>query len=692
MLRINDVVTYGKQRYRILSVAEGLYIWIDIDSKRAFPEEITTAEVEAHILSEELKKADDPFAYLSTYLPEQGSTAQQMRDKRLNVIEELVEDPGIYRRRGRGKLVERTVQRSGCIRKTVYAYLRQYWQRGCMPNALLPDYKNSGGPGKKRTVSGKKLGRPRSIMPGTGVVIDAGIECMFRIVLDRHYLTDKGHSLAYAHRRLEDMYEAAHPAADKENFPSLDQLRYFYQREYLRADRIRRRANNIEYQKDIRPLHGTATAGVHGPGARYEIDATIADIYLVSADRQKIIGRPTLYAVVDVYSRLIAGFYVGLENPSYATAMLALNNAMIDKTPLCQAYGYDIEPDDWPSVGLPDAILADRGELLGHQIEYLEQAFGIRIENTPPYRGDAKGIVERHFRTIQADFKPFAPGVVTGTTVKKRGGKDYRLDATLTLEDFTKIILGSILHRNLYAVLAKYDRDPEMPDDLSPIPIEIWQWGIQHRSGRLRAASEKALKLALLPRTKVTLSEHGIRCFGAYYSCQELLASGWLHRARQERPKSMMAAYDPLTANTIFVFPDSSQSDYWECSLTDRSREYRDRSMWELWARQKAQRQTVASARLQERESRRDLDNRIQATIDKAKQHRPASFGDSKAETLAGIGENRQQAREHERKQRRQQVCPDKEKPKSDVVYLHDKPDDGAFPDFLDVLFEDDDK
>lgn len=279
--------------------------------------------------------------------------------------------------------------------------------------------------------------------------------------------------------------------------------------------------------------------------------------------------------VVDVYSRLIAGFYVGFENPSYVTAMLALVNAMIDKSQICQSFGYDIEPEDWPSIGLPDAILADRGELLGHQIEYLEQAFGVRIENTPPYRGDAKGIVERHFRTIQADFKPFAPGVVAGTTIKKRGGKDYRLDATLTLDEFTKIIIGSILHRNQSSVLVKYDRDPDMPDTLAPVPINIWQWGIQNRSGRLRNTSESALKLALLPRQKVTLSDYGIQCFGAFYTCRELLASGWLHRTGQQRPGPFMAAYDPAVTDIIYVFPDATKSDYWECSLTDRSREFR---------------------------------------------------------------------------------------------------------------------
>ncbi len=134
---------------------------------------------------------------------------------------------------------------------------------------------------------------------------------MFRIVLDRYHLAEKSHSLPYAHRRFEDMFETANPDELKENFPTITQLRHFYEREYIRPDRIRLRANKINYQKDIKPLQGTATASVHGPGARYEIDATnIADIYLLSADRQNIIGRPTLYAVVDVYSRLVAGFYV----------------------------------------------------------------------------------------------------------------------------------------------------------------------------------------------------------------------------------------------------------------------------------------------------------------------------------------------------------------------------------------------
>jgi hypothetical protein len=497
--------------------------------------------------------------------------------------------------------------------------------------------------------------------------------------------------LAYAHRRFESIYEAANPQLPKEDFPTLTQLKHFYDREYVRSDRVQRKSNKIEYKKDIRPLHGTAAANVHGPGARYEIDATIADVYLLSIDRCNIIGRPILYIVVDVFSRLITGFYVGLENPSYATAILALESAMTDKTELCKSYGYTLKEEDWPSTGLPDAILADRGELLGHQIERLEQGFGIRIENTPPFRGDAKGIVERSFRTIQADFKPFAPGVVSGTIVKKRAGRDYRLDATLTMEDFKKIVLGSILHRNQYAVLTKYDRDPEMPNSIPPVPIQIWRWGIQHRSGRLRSASENALKLALFPREKVTVSPNGIRCFGAFYTCKELIKTGWLHRTRQHRPTSLEAAYDPATADHIYLFPEPDKPDFWKCSLTEHSRQFRNKSVWELWDSLKQQRKVVAEAKVSESESKRKMEDLIQKTIREAEKKRPVNFTDSKAETLSGIGKNRKKAKDLERKERNKSSDDNQSTPMAEITHLCEEDDhEGKFPDFIDDLFTED--
>jgi hypothetical protein len=40
--------------------------------------------------------------------------------------------------------------------------------------------------------------------------------------------------------------------------------------------------------------------------------------------------------------------------------MQALTHALTDKVEYCKQYGFDIEYEDWPVTGLPDAILADK--------------------------------------------------------------------------------------------------------------------------------------------------------------------------------------------------------------------------------------------------------------------------------------------------------------------------------------------
>ena len=82
--------------------------------------------------------------------------------------------------------------------------------------------------------------------------------------------------------------------------------------------------------------------------------ALIADIYLVSRmNRHKIIGRPVLYIVIDVFSRMITGIYIGLEGPSWVGAMMALANTASEKQAFCKKFGHSIEPEEWPCHHLP---------------------------------------------------------------------------------------------------------------------------------------------------------------------------------------------------------------------------------------------------------------------------------------------------------------------------------------------------
>ncbi len=693
MFRINEVLEYEQERFRILSRFGDSFVWISIDNKSDFPSFIDLDSLEAAIQDGSLHRIDDPYSYLMMASPEGGSSAQIKRDHNYELIRPIVQLEEYYHPRQRAKAIDVVMTNHKTTKQTLYRLIRQYWQRGQIVNALLPDYKNSGAKGKKRTPGEKKLGRPRKYKPGTGVNVDAFIEKLFRISIQKYLLTDKGYSFPYAHRRFKDMYETYFPDVPEEEIPSNWQMKHFYQREYTQVEKIKSRSSRGAYNKDIRPLTGTANMHALGPGSRFEIDATIADIYVVSdVNRSWIVGRPVVYIVIDVFSRLIVGCYIGFENPSYVSAMQALQVAMTDKVELCRNFDLEIESQDWPTIGLPDAILADRGELLGYQIENLEKSFSVRIENTPPFRGDAKGIVERNFKTLQADFTPFAPGVVTDTKVKKRGGKDYRLDAKLSISDFKEIILSSILYHNQYAVLTKYDRSADMPVDLPLVPSELWNWGIKNRTGRLRSAPEESVRLSLLPRENATVSSLGICVFGIYYTCQEAIAEGWMHRAKEvSRPEKVMVAYDPNVADEIYLFPTSNSAVYWVCKLSERSREFVNCSFWEVWQRQEQQKVTIAKSEVRSDQYKRTHERRVIEKIRQAEKLSPDTSSIPNTERISAIRPNRKAELIKEREDRKPKVKRDVNE-SAEVIHLPGVTDeDYDYPSYVDELFDDED-
>ena len=695
MFRINEVLMYEGNKYRILDVFPETVVWISIDDKKAFPSLVGLDELRLAIDDGFLQRDSDPFSHLALQSPEEGTIAREKRDKNYQLIKSLVDSYEYYIPKSRSAIINKIIAEQGSTKQTLYRLTRQYWQRGQTVNALIPDYKNSGAQGNKRIAKKAKLGRPRVHMPGTGINVDEFIERLFRIAIDKYLLTDKGYSFPYAHRRFKDTYETYFPDLLEEEIPTNWQMNHFYKREYSQVEKIKKRNNNIAFNKDIKPLHSTVNTQVLGPGSRFEIDATIADIYLVSdIDRKQIVGRPVVYMVIDVFSRMVAGFYVGFENASYVAAMQALSMAMTDKIEVCKKYGFEIEEKAWPVVGLPDAILADRGELLGHQIESLENSFSIRIENTPPYRGDAKGVVERSFKTLQAHFTPFVPGFVTGSKIKKRGDKDYRLDAKISVREFKEIILSSILYHNQYATLTKYDRDADMPADLPCVPLHLWNWGLQHRTGRLRSASEEVLKICLMPRVKASLSDLGIRAFGLYYTSSEVLQSGWLHRSSETiRPASVEAAYDPASADHIYIFPKKNSTEFWICKLAERSREFIGYSFWYAWEIQAQQKKTMANAEMPKERKLREHERFIQKKIKSAEGKYQGRSGFTNSERIAAINDNKRKEKELERHDSAYRPSPSKIGATAEVIHLT-KPEetDFSYPTYINELFDDEDE
>jgi Integrase core domain/Mu transposase, C-terminal len=467
-----------------------------------------------------------------------------------------------------------------------------------------------------------------------GINVTEETKMTFRVAISQFYHTSKKRSLVAAYEKMiqeyyseDDLsnYDYLHGSIPiQDRIPTLRQFKYWYELEYGQnvEKKISTRIGKREYQQNYRPITGNSTSEVIGPGSRYQVDATIGDVYLVSSyNRKWIIGRPIIYVVIDVFSRMITGVYVGLEGPSWLGMMMALANTATDKVEYCQQYGIDITEDEWPCHHIPDAILGDRGELISKNSNIVTKNLNIKIENAAPFRPDWKGIVERRFGIITEKIKPFIPGAID-IDFNQRGGCDYRLKSKLDLDQFTQIIILMILHHNNQHMLDDYPRTVEMiADEVLPIPAALWKWGIVHCSGRLRTLDPDIIKLNLMPRGNATITEKGIKFKGIYYTCDRADREMWFSNARagslSRAEKKLEVSYDPRKTDYIYI-PAQDGRSFTQCILIDPDSKYKSHNFYDvgyLFAEEELQRQKSANRELPQTI---DLNKEIEKIVDRA--------------------------------------------------------------------------
>jgi hypothetical protein len=527
----------------------------------------------------------DPWYFLANLKDKYVEEHEDERETAYKIIEGLVgTEPDIYFRQTRGSLVKNAENEFNVSRATIYKYLCNYWGRGMVRNALIPTYYNSGAPGETRVIpiqkvenveenscedresdneeKRKKRGREPKLlksMPeaeGINITVEI-IECI-EIAIRLCY--NKGKSIVATHQWMCERffnigYDGKVPILKPQHLmPTYGQFYYWFKIKLDFVKSIICREGRRKYELTARPLLGNSTARAFGPGGIFQIDCTIADIYLVWAlDRTRIIGRPVAYFCIDVFSRMIVGLYVALEGPSWESGRMALANAMTDKVEFCAKYGVEIDFNVWPCCYIPVEYLFDRGEFLSIPSDQIAANLGPILSNTTPYRGDWKGIVESNFGVCNEKVIKWTPG-----EVRKRapGEKDHRLDAVLDINEFTALLIHYVIERNNTHRINTdiYPMGKDMiSDGVEPIPIELWNWGIVNRSGHLREKTPDAIKLALMPQTEASVTERGIKANGMYYSCDLALKEQWFTKARRDKRWKIMASYDPRDIDQIYL-------------------------------------------------------------------------------------------------------------------------------------------
>lgn len=572
--------------------AEYAYV-ININADKGLPALRKTSEIFDAINNNSAAKLKETINMNYVNEAEIKPKDKELRDRAWEIISSIIQsdnEPAVYKLHERSELIKKAMELHGVTYRSIYKYLRRYWQRGKTKNALLPDYYKSGNKGVEKVPGNKKLGRPRKI--GLGINVDEATKKVFRVAISRYYHTSKQNPLSTAYELMvKDFYAVDYRfeagvkkpiLAEEDKIPTFNQFKYWYEKKLDIKKAIASRKGMKKFELEHRSVLGKSDTYVMGPGAKYQIDATIGDVYLISRfNRKWIIGRPIIYAVIDVFSRMITGIYVGLEGPSLIGAMMALANATTDKVKFCTEYDIAINEDEWPCFHMPEAIIGDRGEMESKGVENFINALQVKIENAAPYRADWKGIIEQYFNTINGYVKPLVPGTIN-IDFRQRGGTDYRLDAKLNLYEFTQIIIKCVLYHNNKHWLSYYDRNETLvEDDIDTIPIELWNWGVKNRSGKLRIFPEDIIRVNLMPSGRAIVSTKGIIFKGISYGCESALKEMWFEKARNKGSWYLNIAYDPRNMNNIYIRAEDGRN-FEQCFILEANQRYMNKSLEEI--------------------------------------------------------------------------------------------------------------
>jgi hypothetical protein len=574
-LLVNQIWLHNQSRFRILFIHNDIeeIIWIKVDDQNSLPESsdleefIMLQKKGAVTLDETIEELGDP-----SLLKKKSLVKWKIHCEIIESIQS--EEPQIYLNQyfnNRCSEIAKSLEVSRMLPRRV---ILRYWKGGKNKLALLPKLNNSGGKGKERKISSKKRGRPNSFTKND-TNVDEKLEKILQQGFKIYYLEGGQASLETAFESfLEAKYYNEVKKGQQELIPSITQFRYWGEKKYPANERKRKKAGLKNFNKDFRNQTESSLINVTGPGSLFQIDSTNSDIELVSSnDRSVPIGSPTLYFVTDVFSRMIVGVLVTLDQPSYYTAARAIYNTIIDKEQffnearLTEISEFRITNEDWPCNYIPDAIVADRAELIGHQSNNLINDLGITLENTASYRADLKGLVESHFDALHKRIRGIQKNIgMKSTDHKQRGVRDARKDAILTMKEYYIAVLSEVLVYNNSKVLESYPLDAQIVNDIPSVtPIKLWKWGIQNASGQLRLNNIPGLKQRLLPRKGGKINKKGLRFNKLWYNFSDNKKLLERQILLQNRTEIVEVLYDPFDLRKTYIYYDSEMI---ECELS----------------------------------------------------------------------------------------------------------------------------
>lgn len=378
----------------------------------------------------------------------------------------------------------------------------------------------------------------------------------FDYAIREYYFSAKRHTLKQAYMLMLSELFTEPNGSLKDECPTFRQFYRFYRNHGYNTlpERQIAREGLTSYQRNNRPILGNQRLWAERIGASFQVDATMADIFLRDEMTGKVLDRPTLYLAVDTLSGLITGIHITIDDLGENAVMALFWNIVRDKVEFCREYGIDITPDQWPCSGaLPKTMVVDRGqEFNSSRLEELCIKYGLTIQRLKPFRPDNKGMVEKTFDLLQSSYKSLLRGKgVVEPDAAERWAIQYSEQATLSLREYTAIVLNCVIYLNSARVL------PELPltySDATPTAAGLWKWCEQMQYSDMLPVDMEEIRVRLLPRetgyiTRSGLKYNNIRYFNSQYKQRFYLAG-------LKGNEKVTVAYDEDNVDSVYLYED----------------------------------------------------------------------------------------------------------------------------------------
>lgn len=468
-ISIGKAVSYLGLNYQVYKVLDFNHVLLKDNSNNSIRASINE-------LHEEIIEKDNNSIKPKIDLIQFSNEEWEEAKKRYKIIEPLL---GITKTKS---LVGKIAEDNNVSIGTIYRWLRVYEETEEISS--LVNLKKEGGKGKGR--------------------IDEDSETIIKDIIEKEYLNKQRKSVSKVYEiiyreLINSGLPIPHEATVRRRILNLD--------ENIKASkRIDKKYADLKY-KAIQGKFSDATT----PLSIVQIDHTKVDIILVDDIHRRPLGRPWITVAIDVFSRMIIGYYVSFDPPGAIGTGICLSNAILPKDKTLAKFEISGE---WPCWGVMKTIHLDNAkEFHGAMLKRACEEYNIGID----YRAVAKpnwgGHIERLMGTLMREIHTL-PGT-TFSNPTKRKGYDSEGQAVLNLFEFEKWLLNFII--NVY--------HKKLHSGIGTSPIKKYEEGIfgNKSKGQLgigipdRFSDERKIKIDFLPYFHRSILPYGVLIEHIYY-------------------------------------------------------------------------------------------------------------------------------------------------------------------------------